>query len=114
MGLKFRSCKATYVPDAEMPLDESLSEGEFTWGPFLEDGKVLLYKPPYEGARVWSAPVTTDPEKADKAGERGTYWLWDGDERNPTLHPSLGLGEEGKGYNLWHGFLTAGHWVACE
>lgn len=33
-------------------------------------------------------------------------WKWDGDERAPTLKPSLNLVDH------WHGFLTAGKWIS--
>ena len=36
-------------------------------------------------------------------------WKWDGDEVNPTLHPSvLNVGKCG-----WHGHLVKGEWRKC-
>jgi hypothetical protein len=37
-----------------------------------------------------------------------TGWTWDGNVESPTLRPSLGQRCCG-----WHGYLTAGRFVAC-
>lgn len=43
----------------------------------------------------------------------GRGWGWDGDDKNPTITPSVNLldlidGDANKSH--WHGFLTAGEW----
>ncbi len=35
------------------------------------------------------------------------YWIWDGNEDNPTLTPSIQVVLECR----WHGFLRNGEWV---
>ena len=69
----------------------------------------MTYRPPGTNM-VYTAPVTTDPNKADKSGTNGHFWYWDGCLDKPTCKPSFGVPATGP--YTWHGWLTNGRWEA--
>lgn len=108
--MAFPSCEAFWVPSMT-PISE-MKPGEFK---FYHDDRGyplgVIVKPP---GVLWPirCPVTRDKAKADKAGNSGTFWHWNGSKEKPTLHPSIGVRAErlsnGRSGYEWHGYLTDG------
>ena len=95
-----------------------LEPGDFVWVDVTNPDDThplgepyLLYRPP-DHDMLYTAFVTTDPERTDKSGTSGTYWWWNGDRDKPTLSPSIGVPATPP--YRWHGFLKDGIWKACE
>ena len=89
--------------------------GDFMWElrPGKDEDVILWFIPPYENSMHTRIPVTTDKDKADKSGQRGTFWHWDGNYIEPFLDPSLGIYKETNEFH-WHGYLKHGIFKACE
>ena len=87
-----------------------LEEGDFVIYAEQNDTAHMVYRPP-ESKTAYSARLTTDREKQDRVGLQGTYWWWNGDKKNPTLKPSIGVPAT-EPY-AWHGWLTNGQWKGC-
>ena len=112
--MKFRSCPAKHRPDLKGKPSE-LQEGEY----YIADQtyndhtySVLYCKLPEEKTTLSGLPLNTTP---DKVGGRAC-WSFDGNVESPTLSPSI-LSSKWYGENtetVWHGYLTAGRFEACE
>ena len=103
----FRSCPAIQRPDmCDHPWD--LIEGEYCFKQVNDHGilYIQLYCVlPEEGSRLHGLPLNVG--LSDQAS-----WDWDGNTDAPTLHPSIASGPENA--RIWHGYLTAGVFAACE
>ena len=92
---------------------QGLAEGSFV--PLDEEHPNLWYVPPESpSGQILLAPMTTNRREADKLGDRGRYWHWDGNWQQPTVSPSIGVYTKEGGRWAWHGYLKWGTWEACE
>lgn len=103
--MKFRSIPASKA-DPEKP-SYALEEGEYLFVSREDagDGVFAFYGyPPGCGLVVLTVGKGFKPD----AGV--TAWEWNGDEDRPTLHPSLSVGKDEQGNEIWHGHLVDGQW----
>ena len=111
--MKFRSCTAVYRPDLKETCWK-LTEGEYCFN--LQTGPGPTPGPPYT---VLCCVLPEDVPGLhciavnikDSIVGRPT-WTWDGNIESPTLRPSIASGP--KKNRIWHGYLRAGVFQACE
>ena len=122
--MRFRSCDGLYLPEPpEQRWDAP--EGAFWWqegtswhGDPERGSWTELWSMMPCGSGLCAIPIRgtssnpDDPEpwvpregatKSDRAS-----WQWDGQRERPTLSPSI------LRFDVWHGYLRAGRWEACE
>lgn len=118
--MKFSSADCRWIGEREpggWMWDHGLPWGSFFWGEVEIggwDGRSLWilmpYVPRYDGHPWHCLPVALKGA-AQPDPERRACWEWDGNEKRPTLHPSIACGEAED--RDWHGFLRAGRLKAC-
>ena len=109
-GVKFRSCEANHRPDLVVR-PYRLAEGEFCFGEVNDHGiiyKMLYCNLPDDREFPHGLPIYRKEESRVKRPS----WIWDDNEESPTLTPSILSGSPGD--YIWHGYLTAGQFKACE
>ena len=91
--------------------DGELSPGEFSWND--EDGPVRELTFMVPGDEWGFIRTITCYRKGNHPGH--VAWEWDGDMDKPTLNPSIAAKGAPDGKTMvWHGYLTAGRFEACE